>query len=71
MFRIDPHLLSVGQLQWMDFDLLIPALRPLLLHSGLPPSRVDRLIKDAQHDLYHPSYLPSTKLHIAYANKKL
>jgi hypothetical protein len=55
----------------MDFDLLIPALRPLLLHSGLPPSRVDRLIKDAQHDLYHPSYPTSTKLHIAYANKKL
>jgi len=55
----------------MDFDLLIPALRPLFLNSGLPPSRVDRLIKDAQHDLYHPSYPTSTKLHIVYANKRL
>jgi hypothetical protein len=55
----------------MDFDLLIPALRPLLLLSGFPPSRVDHLIKDAQHDLYHPSYPTSTKLHIAYANKRL
>lgn len=55
----------------MDFDLLLPALRPFFLCSGLPPSRVDRLIKEAQHDLYHPSYPTSTRLHIVYANKRL
>jgi hypothetical protein len=65
----DPHLLSVGQLQWMDYELLLPALRPLFLCSGLPPSTVDRLIQDAQHDLYHPSFPASTLLHIAYASK--
>ncbi|KAH9484351.1 Secondary metabolism regulator LAE1 [Psilocybe cubensis] len=65
----DPHLLSVGQLQWMDYELFLPALRPFFLCSGLPPSTVDRLIRDAQHDLYHPSYRPSTLIHIAYASK--
>ncbi|KAF9483753.1 S-adenosyl-L-methionine-dependent methyltransferase [Pholiota conissans] len=65
----DPHLLSAGQLQWMDYELLLPALRPLFLCNGLPPSIVDRLIQDAQHDLYHPAYPLSTLLHIAYASK--
>ncbi|KIM49057.1 hypothetical protein M413DRAFT_406168 [Hebeloma cylindrosporum] len=65
----DPHLLSAGQLQWMDYELFLPALRPLFLCNGLPPSTVDRLIQDAQHDLYHPSFPPSTLLHIAYASK--
>lgn len=68
---IDPHLLSAGQLQWMDYELLLPALRPLFLCNGLPPSTVDHLIQDAQHDLYHPPYPPSTLLHIAYASKCL
>ncbi|KAF9535292.1 S-adenosyl-L-methionine-dependent methyltransferase [Crepidotus variabilis] len=66
----DPHSLSIGQLQWMDYDLLLPALRPLFLCSGLPPSSVDLLIKDAQNDLYNPPYDPSTRLHIAYATKR-
>ncbi|PPQ88002.1 hypothetical protein CVT25_001081 [Psilocybe cyanescens] len=65
----DPHLLTVGQLQWMDYELFLPALRPFFLCSGLPPSTVDRLVRDAQHDLYHPSYQPSTLIHIAYASK--
>lgn len=67
--RVDPHLLTVGQLQWMDYELFLPALRPLFLSSGLAPSIVDRLVRDAQHDLYHPSYSPSTLIHIAYASK--
>ncbi|KDR81663.1 hypothetical protein GALMADRAFT_263944 [Galerina marginata CBS 339.88] len=65
----DPHLLTVGQLQWMDYELFLPALRPLFLCSGLPPSTVERLVRDAQHDLYHPSYPVSTLIHIAYASK--
>ncbi|KAF8964056.1 S-adenosyl-L-methionine-dependent methyltransferase [Flammula alnicola] len=58
-----------GKLQWMDYELLLPALRPLFLCNGLPPSTVDILIRDAQHDLYHPSFPPSTLIHIAYASK--
>ncbi|KAF8910979.1 S-adenosyl-L-methionine-dependent methyltransferase [Gymnopilus junonius] len=65
----DPHLLTVGQLQWMDYELFLPALRPLFLSNGLAPSIVERLVRDAQHDLYHPSYAPSTLIHIAYASK--
>lgn len=60
----------MGQLQWMDYELLLPALRPLFLTSGLPPSSVELLIKDAQNDLYRPSYPLSTRLHIAYATKR-
>ncbi|KAF5330891.1 hypothetical protein D9619_005636 [Psilocybe cf. subviscida] len=66
----DPHLLSAGQLQWTDYELLLPALRPLFLQHGLSPTNVDRLIQDAQHDLYHPAYPPSTRIHVAYANKR-
>jgi len=66
----DPHLLTVGQLQWMDYELFLPALRPLFLSCGLPPSTVEMLIRDAQHDLYHPSYPASTLLHIAYASRR-
>lgn len=54
----------------MDYDLLLPALGPLFLNSGLPPSGVERLIKDAQNDLYHPHYSLFAKLQIAYAIKR-
>ncbi|KAF9564595.1 S-adenosyl-L-methionine-dependent methyltransferase [Agrocybe pediades] len=66
----DPHLLTVGQLQWMDYELFLPAVRPLFLHCGLPPSTVEMLIRDAQHDLYHPSYDVSSLIHIAYASRR-
>ena len=69
--HVDQYLLSVGQLQWMDYELFLPALRPFFLCSGLPPSTVDRLIKEAQHDLYYPPFSPSTQLHIAHASKRL
>ncbi|KAF8798072.1 S-adenosyl-L-methionine-dependent methyltransferase [Phlegmacium glaucopus] len=65
----DASLLTVGQLQWMDYELFLPALRPLFLCNGLPPSAVDRLIKGAQQDLYHPTFSPYTTIHIAYASK--
>jgi hypothetical protein len=53
----------------MDYELFLPALRPLFLCNGLPPSIVDRLIKEAQRDLYYPTFSPYTTLHIAYASK--
>jgi hypothetical protein len=68
---IDESLLTVGQLQWMDYDLFLPALRPLFLALGIPRSQVDRIIKDAQHDLYYPSTCQSSRIHIVYASKCL
>jgi hypothetical protein len=66
----DENLLTVGQLQWMDYDLFLPALKPIFLTLGIPPSQVDRIIKDAQHDLYYPSTCQSNRLHIVYASKR-
>jgi hypothetical protein len=67
----DPHLLTVGQLQWMDYELFLPALKPFFLSAGIPESKVERIIADAQQDLYYPSIPPSTHLHIVYASKCL
>jgi len=66
---LDPHLLTVGQLQWMDYELFLPALSPLFLSNNLPIPTVDRIIKEAQQDLYFPSDSLSTHLHIVYASK--
>lgn len=67
----DPHLLTTGQLQWMDYELFLPALKPLFLSLGMPETKVDRIIADAQQDLYYPSVPPSAHLHIVYASKCL
>ncbi|PPR03621.1 hypothetical protein CVT24_007737 [Panaeolus cyanescens] len=66
----DLDLLTLGQLQWMDYDSLLPALRPLFLSSGIPPSRVEQLIKDAQHDLYYPTFPLTTTVNITYGSKR-
>jgi hypothetical protein len=53
----------------MQYDLLIPALRPLL-HSGKVPGwQVDALIEDAQRDLYRSDGRPSSILHTVFALK--
>lgn len=44
----DPTLLTVGQLAWMNWDMLLVAVRPLLLSSGLSEAEVNTLIEDAQ-----------------------
>ncbi|KAF5380899.1 hypothetical protein D9615_004003 [Tricholomella constricta] len=67
----DPHSLTVGQLQWMDYELFLPALKPFFLSSGIPEAKAERIIADAQRDLYYPSFSPSTQLHIVYASKYL
>jgi hypothetical protein len=67
---LDSSLLTVGQLQWMAYDLLLPALKPMFVHLGLLESRVDRIIKDAQKDLYHTHFELSSHIHIAYATKR-
>ncbi|KAK0240070.1 S-adenosyl-L-methionine-dependent methyltransferase [Armillaria nabsnona] len=67
----DPVILTVGQLQWMDYELLLPALRPFFLTVGLPETKVRSLIADAQHDLYHPSVHLSCVINIVHASKRL
>ncbi|KAF9013873.1 S-adenosyl-L-methionine-dependent methyltransferase [Cyathus striatus] len=68
----EPNLLTVGQLQWMDYELFLPALRPMFLAAGLPESTVNLLIRNAQQDLYYPSQgvAPSGHLYIVYASKR-
>ncbi|GJJ12113.1 hypothetical protein Clacol_006354 [Clathrus columnatus] len=66
----DPLLLTIGQLAWMDYDILLTSLRPLLLeNSSLMPESVDELISAAQTDLYYPEIHPNVCLHIVYAIK--
>ncbi|KAJ7109433.1 S-adenosyl-L-methionine-dependent methyltransferase [Mycena epipterygia] len=69
-YPTDSRVLTVGQLQWMAYDLLLPALKPMFLHLGLRESRVDRIIKEAQADLYSSDFELSSRLHIAYATRR-
>lgn len=70
MVTLDPVLLTIGQLAWMNYDSLLMSLRPLLLeHSALPLERVDQIVADAQADLYYPEVRPNVCLHIVYAIK--
>ncbi|KAF8921217.1 S-adenosyl-L-methionine-dependent methyltransferase [Mucidula mucida] len=64
----DPVSLTVGQLQWMDYELLLPALRPLFLTCELP-DRVDKLITEAQQVLYNPEARLMTRINIVHASK--
>ncbi|KAL1747532.1 S-adenosyl-L-methionine-dependent methyltransferase [Schizophyllum fasciatum] len=66
----DPETLTVGQLQWMDYELLLPGLLPMFLFCGLPERQARDLILDAQHDLYHSPVRLSMQLHISYAVKR-
>ncbi|KAJ3999143.1 S-adenosyl-L-methionine-dependent methyltransferase [Lentinula boryana] len=67
----DPLSLSVGQLQWLDYDLFLPALRPMFLFHGLTENQVRSLITGAQRDLYHPVAELSTHVNIVHASKLL
>ncbi|KAF9053768.1 S-adenosyl-L-methionine-dependent methyltransferase [Hymenopellis radicata] len=61
--------LTVGQLQWMDYELFLPALRPLFLTCELP-DRVDKLITEAQQVLYNPEARLMTRINIVHASKR-
>jgi hypothetical protein len=61
---VDPTLLTVGQLAWMDFDLLLNSLRPYLYSIHIPSWQVERMIEDAQTDLYYPVMRLTTRLHV-------
>jgi len=64
--------LTVGQLQWMAYDLLLPALKPMFLSLGMLETRADRIIKDAQFDLYYSNtdFKLSSHLHIIHATRR-
>jgi len=66
----DPTLLTVGQLAWMESDLLILAVRPLLLSSGLSEKEVKMLTEAAQRDLYFPLVHIENRLHVVHAIKR-
>lgn len=66
---VDPTLLTVGQLAWMESDLLILAIRPLLLASGLEEKRVKMLTEAAQRELYYPLVHIENRLHVVHAIK--
>ncbi|KIY43367.1 S-adenosyl-L-methionine-dependent methyltransferase [Fistulina hepatica ATCC 64428] len=67
----DPHSLTVGQLQWMDYELLLPGLRPILVEVGRYSDVEARtLILNAQENLYRSEHPLSTRIHIVYAIKR-
>jgi hypothetical protein len=66
---LDPTLLTVGQLAWMESDLLILAIRPLLLASGLEEKEVKSLTEAAQRDLYYPLVHIENRVHVVHAIK--
>jgi len=66
----DDLTLTIGQLAWMNYDLLLPAMRPLLLSTGKTESEVKTLLEQAHHDLYYPIVKPSSRLHVVHAIKR-
>ncbi|KZT26525.1 S-adenosyl-L-methionine-dependent methyltransferase [Neolentinus lepideus HHB14362 ss-1] len=66
----DVTLLTIGQLAWMEYDHLLPAMRPMLLEAGLPEWKVKVLVEDAHRDMYEPVMPPSVRLHVVHAIKK-
>ncbi|PFH54301.1 hypothetical protein AMATHDRAFT_135556 [Amanita thiersii Skay4041] len=66
----DAMILTVGQLQWLDYELLLPALKPLFLDCGIARSNVERIIDEAQRNLYRPPVPFSTLLHVIHATKR-
>ncbi|KIK96226.1 hypothetical protein PAXRUDRAFT_826169 [Paxillus rubicundulus Ve08.2h10] len=66
----DPVALSIGQLAWMNYDLMLPALKPLFLSTGMKEWEAKKLIEEAHQDLYYPLVRASMRLHIVYALRK-
>lgn len=71
MLGVDPVALSIGQLAWMNYDSMLPALKPLFLSAGMRDWEARKLIEEAHQDLYYPLVRPSTRLHVVHAFKKV
>jgi len=74
--HIDADQLTMGQLQWMDYEALLPAARPLFKTAGLMEERVARVISEAQEILYRPNFQNGalrlyTRIYVVYANKRM
>ncbi|KAG1756702.1 S-adenosyl-L-methionine-dependent methyltransferase [Suillus paluster] len=65
-----PVALSIGQLAWMNYDMMLPAMKPLFLSAGMRDWEAKKLIEEAHQDLYYPLVRASTRLHIVHATKK-
>ncbi|KAF8651489.1 hypothetical protein AX16_004787 [Volvariella volvacea WC 439] len=67
----DETMRTIGEIQWMDYELLLPALKPFFLSVGLSDGFVDKLIADAQYDLYYPpaGSCRTARIHIVHATK--
>lgn len=69
-FFLDPTLLTIGQLSWMNQDNLLPALIPSLVSAnGMSEAQAKKLVERAQKDLYFPQIRPYVCWHFAYAKK--
>ncbi|KAG8935669.1 hypothetical protein FRC02_006945 [Tulasnella sp. 418] len=67
---IDPLLLTIGQLSWMNQDNLIPSVIPQLCAvNGLSEKEAKKLVENAQKELYYPNVRPYSCWHIAHARK--
>ncbi|KAG1827210.1 S-adenosyl-L-methionine-dependent methyltransferase [Suillus subaureus] len=66
----DPVALSIGQLAWMNYDIMLPAMKPLFLSAGMRDWEARKLIEEAHQDLYYPLVRASSRLHIVHAVKK-
>lgn len=67
----DDLTLTIGQLAWLDNDILLSSMRPLLLsNSRKSETEVKTLLENAYHDLYYPIVKPATRLHVVHAIKK-
>ncbi|KAF7974765.1 hypothetical protein HWV62_11363 [Athelia sp. TMB] len=63
--------LSIAQLAWLEHDLLLPGMIPMLMNVGRmsQPGATD-LVQRAQDDLYYPQCLLSTRVYVAHTKKK-
>lgn len=67
----DDFNLTIGQLAWLDNDILLAGMRPLLLSNAMKSeAEVTSLLENAYHDLYYTDKKPATRLYVVHAIKK-
>lgn len=62
----------MGELNWLDNNLLLGGMIPILLGSGIPEAEVDTLVGNAYKDLNSPIPVKlQTRIHVNHAFKKV